>query len=101
MPRSTVSLVSALTSQAALVAGAVVTDADRVVPATGGHRAALGGATAADTLATRPAVVLGHTGGEGFAAPVALHDLLVGDPVVRPGHSLHKAWNMEESEINK
>lgn len=101
MPGRMVSQVSALTSQAALANGADVTDADRVVPATGGHGAALGGATAADTLATCPAVVLGHTGGEGFSALMALHNLLVGDPVVRPGHSLHKTWNMEESEIHK
>lgn len=69
---------------------AAVTHPDRVVPASGGHGPDVSGAGATHTLSTGSAVVLGHCWSEGLGALVALGDILVWNPVVRPSHVLHK-----------
>lgn len=70
---------------------AAVAHPDRVVPAAGGHGLDASGALAAHALSAGPAVVLGHDGREGLGALVALGDVLVRHPVVRPSHVLHEA----------
>lgn len=77
-------------SQSIRAGVAAVAHPDRVVPAPGGHRPDVRGAGAAHTLSTGPAVVLGHGWSERLGALVALGDILVWYPVVRPGHLLHK-----------
>ena len=69
---------------------AAVAHSDRAVPAPGGHGLVVCGAGAAHALPTGPAVVLGHRWSEGFGALVALGDVLVRHPVVRPSHVFHK-----------
>lgn len=77
-------------SQSICAGVAAVAHPDRVVPAPGGHRPDVRGAGAAHTLSTGPAVVLGHGWSERLGALVTLGDLLVWNPVVGPGHLLHK-----------
>lgn len=70
----------------------VSTDPDRVVPAPRGYGTTLGRAVIAHALATRPAVVFGQLGAELTLAVVTAQDVLVRDPVGRPGSVLHQAW---------
>lgn len=77
-------------SQAVRASVAAVTDSDRVVPASRGHRPGLCGAGAAHALSAGPAVVLGNGRGESLGAEVALRDVVVGNPVVGTSNVLHE-----------
>lgn len=77
-------------SQTICAGMAAVTHSDWVVPASRGHGSDVCGAGTAYTLATGPAVMLGHCRSERFGALVALSDVLVWHPVVWPGHVFHK-----------
>lgn len=75
---------------------AAAADPHRVVPAAGGHGAALLRAVVAHALATGATVVDGETRGELPLALVAGVDVLIWDPVGRASCVLHQAWTQRK-----
>lgn len=76
---------------------AAAADPHRVVPPAGRHGAAPLGAVVAHSLATGAAVVDVETRGELPLALAAGADVLIRDPVGRPGGVLHQAWTGSSS----
>ena len=69
---------------------AVKADSDRMVPASRGDSPAVVGTLVAEALSAGPAVVLRELDAELLPAAVAVQDLVVWDPVGRPGRILHQ-----------
>lgn len=69
---------------------AVKADSDRMVPASRGDSPAVMGTLVTEALSAGPAVVLGKLDTELLPAVVAVQDLMVRDPVCRPGRILHQ-----------
>ena len=69
---------------------AVKADSDRMVPASRGDSPAVVGTLVAEALSAGPAVVFRELDAELLPAAVAVQDLMVRDPVGRPGCILHQ-----------
>lgn len=69
---------------------AVKADSDRMVPASRGDSPAVVGTLITEALSAGPAVVLRELDAELLPAAMAVQDLVVWDPVRRPGCILHQ-----------
>ena len=69
---------------------AVKADSDRMVPASRGDSPAVVGTLVTEALSAGPAVVLRELDAELLPAAMAVQDLVVRDPVCRPGCILHQ-----------
>lgn len=82
-----------------LLAGALLADAHRRLPASTGDALALLRAAVADALATGATVVDGQLLGELRLAADAVRAVLVRNPVLRPGGVLDPAWGERREKI--